>query len=209
MNIFKDKIIKTFHLLNVFPLAGLDPAGPGFQTNGNGLNRSCAQYVQVLHTNAGELGTNKSIGDADFFANFGTVIQPGCPFKQCGHAKALFYYYASLFSQNEFIGVDCEQQDAKQIDLNSRFGLFTDGKVGEFCFNTTACFPYTVLQSENTTEYDNSSADSFEELASIIEQTNLILSESNETKDPLDIEFDKIISDNNNNRCDLIDGENC
>lgn len=199
----------TFHLLNVLPLSGLDPAGPGFQTNGNGLNRSCAQYVQVLHTNAGELGTNKSIGDADFFANFGTVIQPGCPFKQCGHAKALFYYYASLFSQNEFIGVDCEQQDAKQIDLNSRFGYFTDGKIGEFCFNTTACFPYTLPQSENMTEYVNSSApDSLAEFASIIEQTNLILSESNETNDPTNIEFHQINSDNNN-RCDPNDGENC
>lgn len=166
--------------------------------------------MQVLHTNAGELGTNKSIGDADFFANFGTVIQPGCSFKQCGHAKAPFYYYASLFPQNEFIGVDCEQQDTKQIDLNSRFGFFTDGRVGEFCFNTTACFPYTAFQSENMTEYVNTSAsDSIEELDSIIEQTNFILSESNETKDPTHVDFHNISSDNNNNRCDPIDGENC
>lgn len=131
--------------------------------------------MQVLHTNGGELGTNKSIGDADFFANYGSVIQPGCPFKQCGHAKALFYYYASLFSQNEFIGVDCEQQDAKQIDLNSRFGFFTDGKIGEFCFNTTACFPYTVLQSDD--EYFNSTNAIDEAAIDSSENTNLIVAD--------------------------------
>lgn len=136
-----------------------------------------------MHTNGGELGTNKSIGDADFFANFGSVIQPGCPFKQCGHAKALFYYYASLFSQNEFIGVDCEQQDSKQLELNSRFGFFTDGKIGEFCFNTTACFPYTtILQSDEINEYYNitTTPDSIDDVFG--DNTNLVVGHQSSEK---------------------------
>lgn len=167
-------------MLSNIHFTGLDPAGPGFTEPGSGLNRSCAQFVQVLHTS--ELGTNKSIGNADFFANFGSVIQPGCPFKQCGHAKALFYYYASLFAQNEFIGVDCEQSDSKQIDLNSRFGFFTDGKAGEFCFNTTACFPYTNQQSDDIIEYFNSTTiNSIDEtIADFGENNNLIVAEQSE-----------------------------
>lgn len=128
---------------------GLDAAGPGFFDKG--LNKSCAQFVQVLHTNGGDLGSSKLLGDVDFYANNKSASQPGCPFKQCGHAKAIFYYYASLLPQYEFIGFDCERQHAKQSASFSRFGIFNDGDEGEFCFNTTACFPYMIPLIEATT----------------------------------------------------------
>lgn len=77
---------------------------------------------------------------------------PGCPFKQCGHAKAIFYYYASLLPQYEFIGFDCEQQHSKQTAPYTRFGIYNDGDgLGEFCFNTTACFPYMIPLIDATT----------------------------------------------------------
>lgn len=85
----------------------------------------------------------------------------GCPFKQCGHAKAIFYYFASLFPQNEFIGVNCEQQDSREADtLITRFGFFTDDIVGNFCFNTTSCFPFTFEQTTSTEMTSTESSDS-------------------------------------------------
>ncbi|XP_055304651.1 phospholipase A1-like [Sitodiplosis mosellana] len=134
-------------------ITGLDPAGPGFDSTKNGLNKTCARFVQVLHTNPGELGTNEQRGDLNFYANNKTTTQPGCPFKQCGHAKAIFYYFASLFPQNEFIGVNCEDQDSREADtLISRFGYFTDDIEGNFCFNTTSCFPFTAEPLITSTE---------------------------------------------------------
>lgn len=142
----------------LFLLIGLDPAGPGFDSTKNGLNKTCAKFVQVLHTNPGELGTNEQRGDLNFYANNKTNVQPGCPFKQCGHAKAIFYYFASLFPQNEFIGVQCEQQDSRQVNTDFiRFGFFDsdDGYGrGNFCFNTTSCFPFTSNGSFAATTID-------------------------------------------------------
>lgn len=50
-------------------LLGLDPARPMYDQMGIGLNRSNAQFVQVLHTDPGDIGTSLLRGDADFFAS--------------------------------------------------------------------------------------------------------------------------------------------
>lgn len=58
---------------------GLDAAGPLFSLDNplERLDRDDAQYVEVIHTNAGTLGFLDPIGHADFFVNGGTN-QPGC-----------------------------------------------------------------------------------------------------------------------------------
>lgn len=155
---------------------GLDPAGPGFDSTKNGLNKTCAKFVQVLHTNPGELGTIEHRGDLNFYANNKTTLQPGCSFKQCGHAKAIFYYFASLFPQNEFIGVQCEQQDSRQANTDFiRFGFFDlAGDIygrGNFCFNTTSCFPFTANGSFASTTIDAFSDTFFTVKAYATEQT--------------------------------------
>lgn len=106
-----------------------------------GLNSSCAQFVQVLHTEPGNSGTVMLRGDADFFANKYSLFQPGCEFEQCSHDKAVYYYYASLFPHNKFIGEDCNLL-LKNTSHKSQFGQFNDGKSGVFCFNTNPCLPY-------------------------------------------------------------------
>lgn len=122
---------------------GLDPAGPGFDyPTIMGLNKSCAQFVQVLHTNPGGMGTRLLRGDADFFANNRSEFQPGCTTKDCGHANAVYFYYASLFPQNIFIGGDCSQLDEIYSTTTSIFGSCCDEKNGVFCFQTTPCLPY-------------------------------------------------------------------
>ena len=60
-------------------MTGLDPAGPKF-TNAEKdfrLDESDASYVDVIHTNAGFLGTSQRVGDIDFYPN-GGKHQPGC-----------------------------------------------------------------------------------------------------------------------------------
>jgi pancreatic lipase-related protein 2 len=60
-------------------ITGLDPAGPGFLTAGpeNKLDKTDAEFVDVLHTNAFVQGTVEESGHVDFYLN-GGVIQPGC-----------------------------------------------------------------------------------------------------------------------------------
>ena len=66
-------------LVNVFP--GLDPAGPEFHPQIEGTRRlhsTDAEFVDVMHTNAGKLGIFENIGQVDFWVNGGIGPQPGC-----------------------------------------------------------------------------------------------------------------------------------
>ena len=62
-------------------ITGFDPAGPGFMTvNGPTVERldyQDAKFVDVIHTNAGILGTVLSSGHVDFYPNGGQK-QPIC-----------------------------------------------------------------------------------------------------------------------------------
>lgn len=131
---------------------GLDPGGIWYDDLKAGLNSSCAQFVQVLHTDPGDFGTVLNRGNVDFWANNRTQLQPGCTDRPCGHFKALFYYFASLFRQYKFIGGNCAEPDylldsSFTSSDTSAFGLYNDGKTGQFCFETTPCLPYTVTPS--------------------------------------------------------------
>ena len=62
---------------------GLDPAGPWFEHKkiSVGLNRECADFVDVVHTHGGKgplsFGLLKPLGHVDFYVN-GGQHQPGC-----------------------------------------------------------------------------------------------------------------------------------
>lgn len=63
-------------------VTGLDPAGPLFTdpvivSADDRLASTDANFVQVIHTNANAFGAGICLGDADFWANGGTV-QPVC-----------------------------------------------------------------------------------------------------------------------------------
>jgi len=99
-------------------ITGLDPAGPLFENRdwSVGLNPSCADLVDVMHTN-GEanlvlnLGTMKQLGHVDFYPNGGGT-QPDCIFDPlfsdmvedkkidlmpaCSHMRAIPYYLESI-----------------------------------------------------------------------------------------------------------------
>lgn len=52
-------------------ITGLDPARPCFNQGHklDGLSRGDAEFVDIIHTNAGALGKRSTIGDADFWPN--------------------------------------------------------------------------------------------------------------------------------------------
>lgn len=119
-------------------IKGLDPAAPLYEIE-RGLNASCAKFVQVLHTSK-YFGTQTRLGHADFYANRGKSKQPGCLLDTCNHSRATELYYASCFNDYIFIGTECSGSD-----VQSRFGLFNDGKPGCFQFDTTGCFGYAEI----------------------------------------------------------------
>ncbi|XP_055847341.1 pancreatic lipase-related protein 2-like isoform X2 [Episyrphus balteatus] len=57
------------------------------------IEKSFAKFVDVIHTDAGGIGTTKSMGHANFWVNNGTAFQPGCPTDEiCSHKKAPVYW---------------------------------------------------------------------------------------------------------------------
>lgn len=119
----------------------MDPAGAAIDDKG--LNRTCAQFVQVLHSEISFFGTPTPLGHSDFYANFWNEFAPGCPFAECGHIKVVFYYFSSLFGDHKFIGESCDEISTNSTSV-SRFGVYGDDKIGRFCFNTSACYPYCI-----------------------------------------------------------------
>lgn len=63
-------------------ITGLDPARPLFETYVNNpskhLDKSDAQFVDIVHTDGGVFGFSSAIGTVDFFPNGGKRHQPGC-----------------------------------------------------------------------------------------------------------------------------------
>ncbi|XP_015182533.1 PREDICTED: lipase member H-like [Polistes dominula] len=85
---------------------GLDPAGPGYHNSdpNKRIHKSHADYVQVIHTNAGKLGLGGNIGMSDFHMN-GGKSQPGCHldiFGNCAHARSYRYFAESIVNHHGF-----------------------------------------------------------------------------------------------------------
>lgn len=89
-------------------IIGLDPAGPLFSIRDVNarLDRTDAEYVEVIHTNSRVTGIGFPIGHADFFPNGGTQ-QPGCLRNFCNHDRAPRFFVESI-SNNNFFAHRCE-----------------------------------------------------------------------------------------------------
>ena len=61
-------------------ITGLDPAGPLFHTvpPNERLDKSDADFVDVVHTAGLWIGTDETVGHVDFYPNGGHAPQPGC-----------------------------------------------------------------------------------------------------------------------------------
>ncbi|XP_075989173.1 pancreatic lipase-related protein 2-like isoform X2 [Anticarsia gemmatalis] len=102
-------------------ITGLDPALPLFSglPLEQRLDRSDAQFVDVIHTDAGIFGYKEPVGHVDFYPNGGKSPQPGCELevvipKQlllnkffCSHWRSYMFYTESVLRPKSFVSVPC------------------------------------------------------------------------------------------------------
>ena len=97
----------------------LDPTTSHFESNiykgFESLSRTDAEYVQVIHTNAGILGLQNAVGTTDFFPN-GGIRQPGCendPLDEniCSHNRSWEIFQSAIVDPTGFPGVKCASYD--------------------------------------------------------------------------------------------------
>ncbi|XP_002030408.2 lipoprotein lipase [Drosophila sechellia] len=70
------------------------------------LSQADAEFVEVVHTNAGGEGTWERLGHVDYYPNGGQT-QPGCCTDSCSHERA-FELLAEMWSpENDFVSARC------------------------------------------------------------------------------------------------------
>ncbi|XP_022917699.1 lipase member H-like [Onthophagus taurus] len=95
-------------------ITGLDPASPLIW---NGLVKSDAEFVDVVHTAAGSLGKTGPQGHIDFYPNGGVSPQPGCEEETfinilfCSHARSWQYYAKTIQNPRRYIAVQCDSYE--------------------------------------------------------------------------------------------------
>ncbi|XP_052744588.1 inactive pancreatic lipase-related protein 1 [Bicyclus anynana] len=94
-------------------ITGLDPAGPCFSRLQPALrlNRTDADYVDIVHTDAGAYGISEQVGHKDYYPNRGTR-QPDCLLQTCSHSRAWELYSESVLRPRAFPAVRCKDWDA-------------------------------------------------------------------------------------------------
>lgn len=92
-------------------ITGLDPALPCINATDQlrGLDRECALFVDIIHTNPDILGKQKPMGNVDFYPGGLHYYQPGCFSFICSHARAWIYFLETVYPnyENIFIGNKC------------------------------------------------------------------------------------------------------
>ncbi|XP_012552225.1 pancreatic lipase-related protein 2 isoform X2 [Bombyx mori] len=106
-----------FHEGNISRITGLDPALPLFEIPQLGpdfrLEKSDADFVDIIHTCGGIYGYRRSHGHADFYPNDGRPKQPGCDGIQpiiegCSHGRSTEFYGESITSKISFNAYPCD-----------------------------------------------------------------------------------------------------
>ncbi|CAH0730669.1 unnamed protein product, partial [Brenthis ino] len=102
-------------------ITGLDPALPLFNKLPiqQRLDPTDAEFVDVIHTDAGIFGYNQQVGHVDFYPNGGISPQPGCelevtiPQQQllnkffCSHWRSYMFYSESVLRPSSFVATRC------------------------------------------------------------------------------------------------------
>ncbi|CAD6215747.1 GSCOCG00000559001-RA-CDS [Cotesia congregata] len=134
-------------------ITGLDPAGPLFNLLRNPLSSSDAEFVDIIHTDAGLYGKTLGSGHVDFWPNRGIRTQPGCPKSAaiyseddfCSHHRSWIFYAESLLSEKAFLAVRCSSNGkSSPTDLQIiPMGYATPREArGNYCLITSAQKPY-------------------------------------------------------------------
>ncbi|XP_046743815.1 phospholipase A1-like [Diprion similis] len=147
-------------------IVGLDPASFMFYTDLEHVKSGDADFVQIIHTDAGVIGISLQTGDVDFYPNGGTELQPGCLLipEVCSHLRACFYYAESVRNETAFIGRACDSNSAfKEGSCDSN-----DVVVMGYATPTTATGAY-YLETNSDTPYGRG-----EEGATYAHATNIV-----------------------------------
>lgn len=107
-------------------ITGLDPSGPLFYSVGSRdrLDRSDAQFVDIIHTAGYWVGSSLATGHTDFYPNKGLAPQPGCEDSEsldlsCSHFTAWRLYIQSVRRIKErslppLLAIQCRSYQAFQ-----------------------------------------------------------------------------------------------
>ncbi|XP_033345662.1 pancreatic triacylglycerol lipase-like [Bombus vosnesenskii] len=129
-------------------ITGLDPAGPLFYILNSRLTRNDADFVDVIHTDAGFYGIALYSGHVDFYPNSGHRPQPGCMLfgpllsvtDLCSHHRSWRFYAESVKNPNAFIGkceVDCSNSDLIPMGIAT-----PSNTTGKYFLSTNAESPF-------------------------------------------------------------------
>ena len=102
-------------------ITALDPGLPGFFLfQDRVINKDDAEYVDVIHTDAAEVGFLRPMGHADFYPNGGSTQNCSCDHPCSGidcitssgfesdHGRAPAYFEESILSQSKFPSWRCD-----------------------------------------------------------------------------------------------------
>ncbi|KOB76724.1 Vitellogenin [Operophtera brumata] len=94
--------LKNKYNMTVKRLTALDPAFPAFYPDGvmmEHVSAKDAEFVDVIHTDAGGYGAPVRTGTADFWPNGGKSTQPGY---LCSHWRSWWFYAESVRNPEAF-----------------------------------------------------------------------------------------------------------
>lgn len=99
--------------IKVSRITALDPGGPAFTCGGaRCLSKNDADFVDVIHTDMGVLGTTQALGHIDFYPNGGGHPQPTCEGldDKCSHATCAQYWLHSI-GRSDIVATKCGSYD--------------------------------------------------------------------------------------------------
>ncbi|XP_068991308.1 pancreatic triacylglycerol lipase-like isoform X3 [Neodiprion pinetum] len=138
----------------------LDAAYPRFsETEVHSLRKTDAEFVLVIHTEAGIFGITYPAGHVDFFPNRGESPQPGCELTEggatariteivCSHQRSCSFYGESLRNTDAFYGRACDSYEEFEAGLCSSNATVVMGYEtpttarGTFTLQTNSASPY-------------------------------------------------------------------
>ncbi|XP_046475619.1 pancreatic triacylglycerol lipase-like isoform X2 [Neodiprion pinetum] len=141
-------------------IVALDAAYPRFsETEVHSLRKTDAEFVLVIHTEAGIFGITYPAGHVDFFPNRGESPQPGCELTEggatariteivCSHQRSCSFYGESLRNTDAFYGRACDSYEEFEAGLCSSNATVVMGYEtpttarGTFTLQTNSASPY-------------------------------------------------------------------
>ncbi|GJQ69471.1 hypothetical protein Trydic_g6578 [Trypoxylus dichotomus] len=147
-------------------ITGLDPAGPLFTKwpKSLKLDSGDAEFVDVIHTDAGIFGYPRAIGHVDFWPNGGISPQPGCTPQEvkkrnpdaivetvfCSHWRSYQFYAESVIKEYSFLAINCKnwkhfrtgQCDPEQVPVSMGFLVHPHAR-GNYYLTTRSESPFS------------------------------------------------------------------